>query len=196
MHVFIDEHGEIRSCYLRSGNQKEGPLQHPPSNCDCLSQAREMQVSSSSTTTSESQDPSSGDPAVSALQQQLLLMVARRTQPETPRHVSQDLEDSSCSSTQGKFNREQFYKFIIFPGKWIKVWYDRLTLLALLDRTEDVKENVLAVLLIVLVSLLGFLTLSRGFCKDMWVLLFCLVMASCQYSLLKSVQPDPASPIH
>ncbi|XP_001493647.2 pecanex-like protein 2 [Equus caballus] len=196
MHVFIDEHGEIRSCYLKSGNQKEDPLQHQPSNYDGFSPAREMQISSSSTTTSESQDPSSGDPAVSALQQQLLLMVARRTQSETPRHVSQDLEDSSCSSTQGKFNREQFYKFIIFPGKWIKVWYDRLTLLALLDRTEDVKENVLAILLIVLVSLLGFLTLNRGFCKDMWVLLFCLVMASCQYSLLKSVQPDPASPIH
>ncbi|KAM8956654.1 pecanex-like protein 2 isoform 3-T3 [Lycaon pictus] len=196
MHVFIDEHGEIRSCYLKSGNQKEGPLQHQPSNYDSFSHAREIQISSSSTTTSESQDPSSGDPAVSALQQQLLLMVARRTQSETPRHLSQDLEDSSCSSTQGKFNREQFYKFIIFPGKWIKVWYDRLTLLALLDRTEDVKENVLAVLLIVLVSLLGFLTLNQGFCKDVWVLLFCLVMASCQYSLLKSVQPDPASPIH
>ncbi|XP_039104764.1 pecanex-like protein 2 [Hyaena hyaena] len=196
MHVFIDEHGEIRSCYLKSGNQKEGPLHHQPSNYDSFSRARDIQISSSSTTTSESQDPSSGDPAVSALQQQLLLMVARRTQSETPRHLSQDLEDLSCSSTQGKFNREQFYKFIIFPGKWIKVWYDRLTLLALLDRTEDVKENVLAVLLIVLVSLLGFLTLNQGFCKDMWVLLFCLVMASCQYSLLKSVQPDPASPIH
>ncbi|XP_051677421.1 pecanex-like protein 2 isoform X2 [Oryctolagus cuniculus] len=196
MHVFIDEHGEIRSCYLKSGNQKEGPSQYTPSNHERLSQAREMQISSSSTTTSESPDPSSGDPAVSALQQQLLLMVARRTQSDTPRHVSQDLEDSSCSSTQGKFNREQFYKFIIFPGKWIKVWYDRLTLLALLDRTEDVKENVLAILLIVLVSLLGFLTLNQGYCKDMWVLLFCLVMASCQYSLLKSVQPDPASPIH
>ncbi|PNI55185.1 PCNX2 isoform 10, partial [Pan troglodytes] len=86
MHVFIDEHGEIRSCYLKSGNQKEGPLQPLSSNSDCLSQAREMQVSSSSTTTSESQDPSSGDPAVSALQQQLLLMVARRTQSETPRN--------------------------------------------------------------------------------------------------------------
>ncbi|VCX37163.1 unnamed protein product, partial [Gulo gulo] len=134
MHVFIDEHGEIRSCYLKSGNPREGPFQHPPSNYDSFSHAREMQISSSSTTTSESQDPSSGDPAVSALQQQLLLMVARRTQSETPRHLSQDLEDSSCSSTQGKFNREQFYKFIIFPGKWIKVWYDRLTLLALLDR--------------------------------------------------------------
>ncbi|XP_032168828.1 pecanex-like protein 2 isoform X2 [Mustela erminea] len=196
MHVFIDEHGEIRSCYLKSGNQREGPFQHLPSNHDSFSHAREMQISSSSTTTSESQDPSSGDPAVSALQQQLLLMVARRTQSETPRHLSQDLEDASHSSTQGKFNREQFYKFIIFPGKWIKVWYDRLTLLALLDRTEDIKENVLAVLLIVLVSLLGFLTLNQGFCKDAWVLLFCLVMASCQYSLLKSVQPDPASPIH
>ncbi|MBZ3881663.1 Pecanex-like protein 2 [Sciurus carolinensis] len=152
--------------------------------------ALEIQTSSSSTTTSESPDPSSGDPAVSALQQQLLLMVARRTQPETPRHVSPELENSSSSSAQGKFNREQFYKFIIFPGKWIKVWYDRLTLLALLDRTEDVKENVLAILLSTLVSLLGFLTLSRGFCRDLWVLLFCLVMASCQYSLLKARSPS------
>nr|XP_045006672.1 pecanex-like protein 2 isoform X4 [Jaculus jaculus] len=191
MHVFIDEHGEIRSCYLKSGNQKEGSFQHPPSN-----HAREILLSSSSTTTSGSPDPSSGDPAVSALQQQLLLMVARRTQSETPRHACRDLEDSSCSSAQGKFHREQFYKFVIFPGKWMKVWYDRLTLLALLDRTEDVKENLVAILLSVLVSLLGFLTLNRGFCKDLWVLLFCLVMASCQYSLLKSVQPDPASPIH
>ncbi|KAM8819372.1 pecanex-like protein 2 [Rhynchonycteris naso] len=196
MHVFIDEHGEIRSCYLKSGNQKEGPSQQQRSDYDGFSHAGDVQISSSSTNTSESPDPSSGDPAVSALQQQLLLMVARRTQPETPRLRSQDLEDMSCSSAQGKFNRAQFYKFIIFPGKWIKVWYDRLTLLALLDRTEDVKENVLAISLIVLVSLLGFLTLNRGFCKDMWVLLFCLVMASCQYSLLKSVQPDPASPIH
>ncbi|KAM5300943.1 pecanex-like protein 2 isoform 2-T2 [Glossophaga mutica] len=196
MHVFIDEHGEIRSCYLKSGNQKEGPPQRQSSNFDSFSHAGDMQLSSSSTTTSGSPDPSSGDPAVSALQQQLLLMVARRTQPESPQRRSRDLEDSSCSSAPGKFNREQFYKFIIFPGKWIKVWYDRLALLALLDRTEDVKENVLAVSLIILVSLLGFVTLNRGFCKDLWVLLFCLVMASCQYSLLKSVQPDPASPIH
>uniref|UniRef100_A0A8C6RKX7 Pecanex-like protein n=1 Tax=Nannospalax galili TaxID=1026970 RepID=A0A8C6RKX7_NANGA len=196
MHVFIDEHGEIRSCFLKSGNQKEASLQHLPSNQDCVSHAREILLSSSSTTTSDSPDPSSGDAAVSALQQQLLLMVARRTQSETPQHLSQDLEDSSHSSAQGKFNQEQFYKFIIFPGKWIKVWYDRLTLLALLDRTEDVRENVVAILLSILVSLLGFLTLNRGFCRDLWVLLFCLVMASCQYSLLKSVQPDPASPVH
>ncbi|NXU53385.1 PCX2 protein, partial [Turnix velox] len=195
MHVFIDENGEIRSCYLKAGCQKEGNFRHQLSNCDCISNAHEIQFSSSSTTTSESQEPSSGDQAASALQQQLLLMVARRTLSESPRLPSQDPEDSSCSSAQQKLNR-RFYRFIIFPGKWIKVWYDRLALLALLDRTEDVKENVFAVLLVVLVSLLGFLTLNQGFCKDIWVLLFCLVMASCQYSLLKSVQPDPASPIH
>uniref|UniRef100_A0A803Y8T7 Pecanex-like protein n=1 Tax=Meleagris gallopavo TaxID=9103 RepID=A0A803Y8T7_MELGA len=195
MHVFIDENGEIRSCYLKAGCQKEGNFRHQLSNCDCISNAHEIQFSSSSTTTSESQEPSSGDQAASALQQQLLLMVARRTLSETPRQPSQEPEDSSCSSAQRKLNR-QFYRFIIFPGKWIKVWYDRLTLLALLDRTEDIKENVLSILLVVLVSLLGFLTLNQGFCKDIWVLLFCLVMASCQYSLLKSVQPDPASPVH
>ncbi|KAM4828485.1 pecanex-like protein 2 [Thomomys bottae] len=196
LRVFIHEQGEIRSCYLKSGKQKEGSVQPPAAGLDCTSHTRGRLASSSSTTTSGSPDPSSGDAAISALQQQLLLMVAQRTPSEPPWHVSQDLEDSSRSSAQGKFNREQFYKFIIFPGKWVKVWYDRLTLLALLDRTEDVRDNVLAVLLSVLVSLLGFLTLSRGFCKDLWVLLFCLVMASCQYSLLKSVQPDPASPVH
>ncbi|ELK34153.1 Pecanex-like protein 2 [Myotis davidii] len=205
LHSSCSQQGEIRSCYLKSGNQKDGPAPPQPPSHDGLSPAGDAPASSSSTS-SGSPDPSSGDASVSPLQQQLLLMVAQRTQPDAPRHQSQDLEALSCSSAPGKFNRDQFYKFLIFPGKWIKVWYDRLALLTLLDRTEDVKENVLAVSLVVLVSLLGFLTLTRGFCKDLWVLLFCLVMASCQYSLLKAsppppqnpplVQPDPASPIH
>ncbi|ELK05085.1 Pecanex-like protein 2 [Pteropus alecto] len=186
VHVFIDGHGEIRSCYLKSANQTEGPVQRQPSNCDGFSQAGELPIGSSSTSSAESPEPSSGDPAVSALQRQLLLMVAQRTQPEATRRPSRGPEDSSCSSTQGKFDREQFYKFVIFPGKWIKVWCDRLALLALLDRTDDVQENVLAVSLFVLVSLLGFLTLSRGFGRDLWLLLLCHVMASCQYSLLKA----------
>nr|XP_020642474.1 pecanex-like protein 2 [Pogona vitticeps] len=195
MHVFIDENGEIRSCYLKAGSQKEGNAQNTVPNYDCISNTHEAHFSSSSTTTSESQEASSGDHGPSALQQQLLLMVARRTLSETQRHFSEDLEDSSCSSVQRKINK-QFYKFIVFPGKWIKIWYDRLTLLALLDRTEDLKENVLAILLVILVSFLGFIIMNQGFCKDIWVFLFCLIMASCQYSLLKSVQPDPASPVH
>ncbi|XP_061480490.1 pecanex-like protein 2 isoform X1 [Rhineura floridana] len=193
MHVFIDEN-EIRSCYVKAGSQKEGNFQNPVSNYNCISHAHETHFSSSSTTTSESQEAFSGDHGPSVLQQQLLLMVARRTLSETQRHLSDDLEDSSCSSAHKRI--KQFYKFIVFPGKWIKIWYDRLTLLALLDRTEDIKENVLAILLVILVSFLGFVIMNQGFYKDIWILLFCLIMASCQYSLLKSVQPDPASPIH
>lgn len=52
-------------------------------------------------------------------------------------------------------------------------------------RTEDIKENVLAILLMIFVSFLGFLIMNQGYCKDIWVFLFCLIMASCQYSLLK-----------
>lgn len=43
----------------------------------------------------------------------------------------------------------------------------------------------MAILLVILVSFLGFLIMNQGFCKDIWILLFCLIMASCQYSLLK-----------
>ena len=36
-----------------------------------------------------------------------------------------------------------------------------------------------------LVSFLGFVLLNDGCFKDFWVFQFCLVIASCQYSLLK-----------
>lgn len=36
-----------------------------------------------------------------------------------------------------------------------------------------------------MVAFLGFLLLLEGFFRDIWVFQFCLVIASCQYSLLK-----------
>ena len=50
-------------------------------------------------------------------------------------------------------------------------------------------ENVFAVVLASLVAFLGFLLMLQGFFRDIWVFQFCLVIASCQYSLLK-VQCD------
>lgn len=44
------------------------------------------------------------------------------------------LDDSSETSTQEKPARKIYYKLKLFPGKWINILYDRLTLLALLDR--------------------------------------------------------------
>ncbi|KAF0027060.1 hypothetical protein F2P81_019801 [Scophthalmus maximus] len=64
------------------------------------------------------------------------------------------------------------------------------------SRNQEVLENLVAVFMAFLVSFLGFVLLNHGCFKDFWVFQFCLVIASCQYSLLKSVQPDAASPSH
>ncbi|KAL4640844.1 pecanex-like protein 2 isoform X2 [Arapaima gigas] len=119
----------------------------------------------------------------------------RRTHPEIF-HEEDSIDESSETTTQEKPSRKLYYKLKVFPGKWINILYDRLTLLALLDRNQDVTENLLAVFLAFLVSFLGFVLLNQGCFKDIWVFQFCLVIASCQYSLLKSVQPDAASPTH
>uniref|UniRef100_A0A4W3HH45 Pecanex-like protein n=1 Tax=Callorhinchus milii TaxID=7868 RepID=A0A4W3HH45_CALMI len=104
--------------------------------------------------------------------------------------------ESSVDIVEEKSNCRQSYRFWVLPGKWVQIQYDRLALLTLLDRNQEIGENILAVCLAVLVALLGFTLLNLGFFRDLWVLHFCLIIASCQYSLLKSVQPDAASPIH
>uniref|UniRef100_A0A8C5FW89 Pecanex-like protein n=1 Tax=Gadus morhua TaxID=8049 RepID=A0A8C5FW89_GADMO len=98
------------------------------------------------------------------------------------------LDESSETSTQERPTRKLYYKLRLFPGKWVNILYDRLTLLALLDRCE-VLENLVAIFMGFLVSFLGFLLLNRGCFQDFWVFQFCLVIASCQYSLLKVRRP-------
>ncbi|XP_035255977.1 pecanex-like protein 2 isoform X3 [Anguilla anguilla] len=119
----------------------------------------------------------------------------RRTHPEVFQEED-SIEESSETSTQEKPSRKFYYKLMVFPGKWVNILYDRLTLLALLDRNQEVVENMVAVILAFLVAFLGFMLLNHGCFKDIWVFQFCLVIASCHYSLLKSVQPDAASPTH
>ncbi|XP_077530233.1 pecanex isoform X1 [Haemaphysalis longicornis] len=117
---------------------------------------------------------------------------------------SQDTElDSTChmrgfvgSGTLRSGKPRHYYRFQLFPCKSIKVGFDRLALITVLDRNLTAMENILSVLLAILVAVLGALCLSRGFFQDIYSFLFCFVMASCQYCLLKSVQPDAASPTH
>ncbi|XP_031703145.1 pecanex-like protein 1 isoform X4 [Anarrhichthys ocellatus] len=103
-------------------------------------------------------------------------------------------EDPAATAAAGK--ARQYYRLWLLPFLWVGLHFDRLTLLALFDRNREVLENVLAVLLAVLVAFLGSVLLVHGFFTDIWVFQFCLVIASCQYSLLKSVQPDSSSPRH
>lgn len=54
----------------------------------------------------------------------------------------------------------------------------------------------MSVFLSVLVAVLGASLLHTGFYRDVMAFLLCFTIAGCQYSLLKSVQPDAASPTH
>ncbi len=65
------------------------------------------------------------------------------------------------------------------------IWPQKLISLLFVARNRRVGENVFAVVLASLVAFLGFLLLLQGFFRDIWVFQFCLVIASCQYSLLK-----------
>ena len=89
-----------------------------------------------------------------------------------------------------------YYKWKIGRLPHVKVRFDRLSLLALLDRNLSIIETILATFLAVAVAGLGLLILQQGFYRDIFAFLFCFVTAGCQYSLLKSVQPDAASPTH
>uniref|UniRef100_A0A4W5K5A4 Pecanex-like protein n=1 Tax=Hucho hucho TaxID=62062 RepID=A0A4W5K5A4_9TELE len=104
-----------------------------------------------------------------------------------------DLEDPATAAAH---QAKQHYRFWLLPYLWVGLHFDRLTLLALFDRNREILENILAVVLAVLVAFLGSVLLVGGFFTDIWVFQFCLVIASCQYSLLKSVQPDSSSPRH
>ncbi|KAG1927150.1 pecanex-like protein [Pimephales promelas] len=152
----------------------------------------------STSSNSECQDGLVGGPSECPFQRRILptrRLRPRRTHPEIFQEED-SLDESSETSTQEKPSRKLYYKLKVFPGKWVNILYDRLTLLALFDRNKDMAENMVAVFLAVLVAFLGFVLLNEGCFKDIWVFQFCLVIASCQYSLLKSVQPDAASPTH
>ncbi|XP_063047349.1 pecanex-like protein 2 [Engraulis encrasicolus] len=152
----------------------------------------------STSSNSECQDGLAGGHADCPFQRRIVAghrLRPRRTHPEIFQEED-SLDESSDTSTQEKPSGKLYYKLKIFPGKWINILYDRLALLALFDRNQDVVENMVAVFLAFLVSFLGFVLLNHGCFKDIWVFQFCLVIASCHYSLLKSVQPDAASPTH
>ncbi|XP_030379879.1 protein pecanex [Scaptodrosophila lebanonensis] len=94
---------------------------------------------------------------------------------------------------------KSFYKYRF---KWcgheheFKIAMDRLELLALFDRDLHWLHVLLACALCTLVAFLGSAILQHNYYKDLCAFLFCAVIAGAQYSLVKSVQPDAASPVH
>ncbi|XP_041035820.1 pecanex-like protein 3 isoform X2 [Carcharodon carcharias] len=202
VHYFYDEAGVRRSyTFGPTGGGYENPVGQQMSLEHVSNNAWDHQSHSSSFT---SADVPEGMPALSLLQPRPVVlqgMQVRRVPLEIPEldFLDQESLHESQENTlmiEEKTRNKQYYKFWLLPWKWMRIRYDRLALLALLDRNRQACENVVAVVLAALVAFLGFMLLLEGFFQDIWVFQFCLVIASCQYSLLKSVQPDAASPMH
>ncbi|XP_065662073.1 pecanex-like protein 1 isoform X6 [Hydra vulgaris] len=102
-------------------------------------------------------------------------------------------------SVKTDITKPQMNKYYMLPviGNFsLKVSFDRLQLLAIFDRNKNLMQITTSVLLATLVAALGYLLITRNYFYDFWLFVICFVIAKCQFSLLKSVQPDSASPVH
>lgn len=91
---------------------------------------------------------------------------------------------------------KSYYKLKLWKCVELKITMDRLKLMALFDRNLTFKDTFVSIVLAILVAFLGSMVLNLGFYRDIYAFWFCFIMAGSQYSLLKSVQPDSASPVH
>ncbi|KAL3119026.1 hypothetical protein niasHT_003809 [Heterodera trifolii] len=73
---------------------------------------------------------------------------------------------------------------------------DRLSLITIFDRNSSVVSSIFDILLALSVGLLAILMLYRRVYTEVSLLFFSFTVAGAQFSLLKSVQPDSASPVH
>ncbi|KAG2469474.1 PCX3 protein, partial [Polypterus senegalus] len=132
VHYFYDESGVRRSyTFGPAGGGYEDPVQ-------------ERQSQSSSFTSTDVQE---GAQMLSMLQPRPVVlqgMQVRRVPLEIPEVSGEqfDLDHESLHESQEntlmieeKTKPKQYYRFWVLPGKWLRVQYDRLALLALLDRS-------------------------------------------------------------
>ncbi|CAB0008234.1 unnamed protein product [Nesidiocoris tenuis] len=109
--------------------------------------------------------------------------------PRAPAHKLTFL--SQLDSPRGP---RKYYRYDWCP--YVKIRFDRLTLLAVLDRNLTLAETMLSIFLASSVGILGSVLLYLQLYRDIQAFILCFVMAGSQYSLIKSVQPDTASPTH
>uniref|UniRef100_A0A1I8EZS8 Pecanex-like protein n=2 Tax=Wuchereria bancrofti TaxID=6293 RepID=A0A1I8EZS8_WUCBA len=107
---------------------------------------------------------------------------------------------TSDSSRINTGKKSHYYRIKLLPsltgGKGIKLEMDRLSVAALFDRNSTLFSTLFDICLASVVALLTAIVLSRSVYYDLSLILFAFVVAGTHFSLLKSVQPDAASPIH
>lgn len=98
------------------------------------------------------------------------------------------------STTKKKYYYD--LNLIPFVKNSFKIKMDRLSLAALFDRNQSMATVLFDILLACVISFVCAGVLSTNIYHDVSMVAFAFVTASAHYSLMKSVQPDAASPTH
>uniref|UniRef100_A0A0X3Q7K1 Pecanex-like protein n=2 Tax=Schistocephalus solidus TaxID=70667 RepID=A0A0X3Q7K1_SCHSO len=108
----------------------------------------------------------------------------------------QNVRGRASSKPSRRVNIAYRVRLLPFIPRYCIIRFDRLQLSALFDRKTSLLEALLTLLLSALVAAIGSCLLSSGAFRNFSLFCCCCVMAGCHFSLVKSVQPDPASPRH
>jgi hypothetical protein len=100
------------------------------------------------------------------------------------------------SSTDEVETNIKLYKWKLTNSISINIPFDHFSLLAMLDKNRNLIELISSIFMAICVSIFAAIILYEQIYDDFLLVLFCFIVASCHYSLLKSVQPDSSSPIH
>ena len=93
-------------------------------------------------------------------------------------------------------NTAEVNRFYVLPRVYIPMRFTRTQLEKYFDRDQSLLFVIWFVLLSVAVSATGIAVLRIGFYQHVFVVWFCVIIASCQFSLLRTIVPDPASSVH
>ena len=114
---------------------------------------------------------------------------------ETSHNMDTNKSSKSKESELQDLTRK-IYKWKLTKSITLDIPFNHYSLLAMLDRNSSFFELLLSIFISTMVSVFASLILSEQIYDDILLIIFCAIVASCHYSLLKSVQPDSSSPIH
>ncbi|CCD62116.1 Pecanex-like protein [Caenorhabditis elegans] len=114
--------------------------------------------------------------------------------PEMPSLPITNLDRRASSNVRKSY----YYPMKMFPKaqKNFNLKVDRMSVDRLFDRNHTIWSLLFDIVLATIVALLAVLLIDARIFYDYSLVAFCFVVASAQFSLLKSVQPDASSPIH
>lgn len=119
----------------------------------------------------------------------------RNPVPELPSVPTSSLLERRPSSN---IRKSYYYPMKMFPKaqKNFNLKVDRMSVDRCFDRNHTIWSLLFDICLGTLVTVLTILLIDARIYYDYTLVAFCFVVASAQFSLLKSVQPDASSPIH